>query len=69
MKKLLQLRLAKGWSQNRLSEEAGLSQTYISYLEAGTKSPTIKTLEKIAQALGVSISALLEEDFNSNPSA
>lgn len=32
---LKRLRMAKGWSQTRLAKESGVSQTYISELEAG----------------------------------
>lgn len=55
-----QLRESRGWSQSQLAEEVGVSQTCISYIEAGTKSPTIKILKKIAETLDVSIDSLIK---------
>ncbi|MBO8136767.1 MAG: helix-turn-helix transcriptional regulator [Desulfotomaculum sp.] len=66
--KLKRLREAKGWTKSRLAQEANISQTYVGELEAGTKQPTIRTLEKIASALGVSVPKLLEDD-KSKPKA
>lgn len=47
------LRGKRGLTQAQLAEAAGLSTTYISQLESGLKSPTLKSLEKISQALEV----------------
>jgi len=41
---------------------AGVSQTYISELEAGKKHPTVPIAQKLATALGVSLSGLLNEN-------
>ncbi len=54
------LRTAKGWSQEYLAEVANLHRTYISQLERGLKSPSVRVLYQIAAALGVTMSALLE---------
>lgn len=61
MKTLKLLRERKGWSQTRLSKESGVSQTYISELEAGKSKPTVPIAIKLAKALGVSIAELLDE--------
>lgn len=61
MKNLVIFRKAKRWSQKKLAEKAGISQTYISELEAEKKQPTIPIVEKLASALGVSISKLLDQ--------
>lgn len=61
MKNLVVFRKAKRWSQKKLAEKAGISQTYISELEAEKKQPTIPIVEKLASALGVSISKLLDQ--------
>ena len=53
--RLLNLRKEMGVSQHRLSQLSGVSQSYLSYLEAGKKSPTVKTLKKICAGLGISI--------------
>lgn len=59
--KLKELREARGLSQLKLAEISGVSQSFINYLEAGTKQPTLKTLEKLAPALGVTIGELVGE--------
>lgn len=62
MNKLTQLREAKGWSQQKLSDTSGVSQAYISELELGRKNPTIKILLKLSQALEVPVSRLIEPE-------
>ena len=47
------LRLQRGWSQPELADRVGLSVTAIQSLEAGKKSPTLRTLDAIAHALAV----------------
>jgi transcriptional regulator with XRE-family HTH domain len=47
-------------SQEALAEKAGVHRTYISQLERGIKSPTIDTLTRIAAALGLKVSSLIE---------
>jgi transcriptional regulator with XRE-family HTH domain len=44
-----------------LAEKSGLSETYIRILLAGSKSPTLRTLEKLAAALGVTVGELLDK--------
>jgi len=53
------LRQKKGISQDRLSKEADLALNTIVKIETGENpNPTLETLEKIAKALGVSVSDL-----------
>lgn len=47
-------------TQAELAERAGISHGYLARLETGRQDPTITTLEKIAKALRVKVSALLE---------
>ena len=49
-------RLRKGLSQERLAELADLHRTYIGMLERGDKNITVLKLNKVAAALGLSIS-------------
>jgi transcriptional regulator with XRE-family HTH domain len=56
---LREIRQEKGLSQEALADRAGLHRTYISQVERGLKSPSLRSLEQIAQALGVPASALL----------
>lgn len=52
-------RVALGLSQEDLAERSGHHRTYIGFLERGERVPTIKTLERIAEALGETASGLL----------
>jgi len=54
------LRRERGWSQERLADEAGLDRTYISGIERVTRHPTITSVEKIVGALDTSFSELLD---------
>jgi transcriptional regulator with XRE-family HTH domain len=57
---LIKLRQAKGWSQEDLADQAGLHRTYVSGIERQVRNPTVIILERIAKALKVSASALLD---------
>ena len=52
------------WSQERLSLKANLDRTYIGKLERGQQNATIKSLTKIADALGINIFILIKEAEN-----
>ncbi|MEW6663032.1 MAG: helix-turn-helix domain-containing protein [Bacillota bacterium] len=60
MIKLKELREQKELSQQGLARKAGVAQSSIHYIETGQKSPTIKVLAKIAAALNVNVSDLIE---------
>ncbi|TMV49400.1 helix-turn-helix transcriptional regulator [Paenibacillus mesophilus] len=60
MKRLRELRTCRQWSQMELARKSGVSQSFINYLEAGTKQPTLTTLNKLALAFGVPVSELLD---------
>jgi transcriptional regulator with XRE-family HTH domain len=55
------LRHQKGWSQERLAEEAHLDRSYIAGIEVGVRNPSLKALDRIAAAFGVRLAALFEE--------
>ena len=57
---LRELRQEKGLSQEELADKAGLHRTYISQIERGLKSPSLRSLDQIADALGVSLSTLVK---------
>ena len=55
-----ELRLARGWSQDQLAVESGLSKDGISRIERGDRIPRLDTLEEIAVALGISLPQLVD---------
>jgi len=52
-------RIENGWSQEYLAEITGLHRTYISQLERGLKSPSIRVFSHITNALGLTMSDFL----------
>ena len=54
------LRTNKNWSQEDLALEANINKNYLSDLERGARNPTIKVLEKLCIALGISLSELFK---------
>ena len=57
---LRRLRQGQGWSQESFAFEAKIHRTYISDLERGARNPTISVVEKLAKALKVKASVLIE---------
>jgi transcriptional regulator with XRE-family HTH domain len=53
-------RLKKSLKQYELAEKAKISNTYLSDIEIGRTTPSIKTLNKIAKALGIDYIDLLK---------
>ena len=63
MLKLREVREKKGLSQGALSRKSGIPQSTISDIERGIiKSPTINLAQKLARALGVPLSEMLDEN-------
>ena len=58
-KRITFFRLNKGFTTNKLSVTAGLSQSFVRDLELGTKQPTIETLSLICEALDISLKDFL----------
>lgn len=61
-KRIVQIRKSKKISQIELAKNAGISVNSLRLYEAGKRSPTFATLQKIADALGVHYSILLTDD-------
>ena len=62
LKNLVKLRKQKGWSQEKLAVESGISYNTIIKIErGGIKNPKIETVVKLAKALGVSLDRLVKE--------
>ncbi|MBR6422604.1 helix-turn-helix transcriptional regulator [bacterium] len=56
-----EIRLLKQLSQEDLAYLCGLHRTYISDIERGNRNVSIDNIEKIAKALGIKPSILLEK--------
>ena len=55
------LRQERGYSQEEFSFRVGLHQTYVSSIERGERNVTIQTAERIAKALGPTLTELFGE--------
>ena len=62
-----QQREVLGFSLRMLAARSGISSSMISDIERGTKSPTVTTLVRLAQALGVTAAALVEGGAGPTP--
>jgi transcriptional regulator with XRE-family HTH domain len=51
---LVRVRRQAGLSQEQLAFRAGVTRNYVGGLERGEKSPTLRTLDKLAEALDIS---------------
>ncbi|MCL6557700.1 MAG: helix-turn-helix domain-containing protein [Firmicutes bacterium] len=60
--KIRELRENAGLSQTELASKVGVTQGFISHIELGIREPTLKLVRKLAAALGVSVSDLLDEN-------
>lgn len=54
------LRKSKGLSQEELAFELGLHRTYISQIERGIKSPSLRVIETISSFFEVQLSGLFK---------
>jgi DNA-binding XRE family transcriptional regulator len=52
---LIQLRERHGITQVQLAERCGVNHADISRIERGSTSPTVRTLQRIAEALGADV--------------
>ena len=57
-------RIRKNMSQEVLSGLSAIGRTHLSAIERGVRKPTLETLYKISQAIGVHMSELEEEIEN-----
>lgn len=56
-----ELRLAKGYSQEKLAELSDLDRTYIPGIESGKRNVSIIVIKKLAKAYDISISELMKD--------
>ena len=50
---LIDARISKNMTQKELAEKTGIAQTEISKLENGTRNPSIKLLQRLADGMGM----------------
>ncbi len=55
-----QERLARRWTLDRLAEAAGVSRRMVVNVEQGAANPSVGTLLRLSDALGVGLPALVE---------
>ncbi len=65
--RLREIRLEKGLSIKALAEASGLAVNTLSLIENQKSSPSVNTLEQLAQALGISLASLFEPVSPSHP--
>jgi transcriptional regulator with XRE-family HTH domain len=58
--RIKELRKAKGLSQDTLAERVGIDAKHLSRLEVGGSYPSLDTLERLAQVLGVDLKEFFE---------
>jgi len=58
---LRSLRQSKGWSQERLALEADANRNYISLIELGQNSPSVRMVFKLCAALEVSPAEIVKD--------
>ncbi len=59
-RRVAELRKNAGYSQEEFAFKCKVDRTYIGVVERGEKSPTLNTIDKIAEALGISKSELFD---------
>jgi transcriptional regulator with XRE-family HTH domain len=64
--KIKVIRQKKGISQMELSLRSNMSQSFIANIEKGKKQPSVLTLLRIADALGVNAQDFFPESFDSD---
>ena len=62
-KRIKELRKQKGLTQEKLAELINMEQNSISIIESGRNFPTLATLEKIANILGVNLSDFFNYEY------
>jgi transcriptional regulator with XRE-family HTH domain len=57
---LRRLRQERGFSQERLAHDADLNTTHVAKIERSEREPGVRTVAKLAEALGVPVGELFQ---------
>ena len=60
-RRLRELRLEKGWSQETLANLADIDRTYIPGIESGKRNVSLVVIEKLANVFDITISEIFEK--------
>jgi transcriptional regulator with XRE-family HTH domain len=63
-RRMRQLRELRGMTQRQLQERSRVSRSYLSRIESGQMTPSLGTLEKISEALGVALNRFFSPMLN-----
>ena len=62
LKKILQLRFARGWTEYDLAKQTDIPQSTISTWYRKNQMPSISSLERLCKGFGIPLSQLLAKD-------
>ena len=64
---IIDARIAKNMTQKDLSNKTGINQSEISKLENGTRNPSIKLLQRLAEGMDMVLDVSFKEKTLSKP--
>jgi len=64
--RIRQYRTRAGLTQEYIAEKANLSPVFVSLIESASRKPSMETVVKIANVLGTTVDALLQDSLNNN---
>ena len=59
-KKIKELRLEQGITQEKLAEMIDVDRSYMGFIERGERNPTLEKMRKIAKALKVNVKDIFD---------
>lgn len=59
-KRIVEARKQKGMSQEQLAVKSEIDRSHMGFIEQGRRKPTLSTLYKIANTLGISLEQLFK---------
>jgi XRE family aerobic/anaerobic benzoate catabolism transcriptional regulator len=65
-RRVLQLRRQRGWTRARLARASGLSVRFLARIESGEGNVSLARLDRLAVALGSSVSELVRQETNAH---